>query len=189
MKGRVRQRSGCAARDLASCLLLVALVSGCAASSALAGQSAPAASPPAQPEALTSPNGAFRQAYADARRRLLAGAGPRIIVSGDRIALVRNGQRADAVFGVPLYDSLKTVAHIPLAIYVTLTPGDGAIDADRVKTLEGLRRLIPPARASLDGLGFAPPVVARQNQLVNECSRSSTMCWRDGRSPGVGSTR
>ena len=35
---------------------------------------------------------------------------------------------------------------------MTLTPGDGAVGEDRLRTLAGLRELIPPAEASLDTL-------------------------------------
>jgi hypothetical protein len=120
------------------------------------------------PDSLTALNDAFRQAYADARRRVLAGDGPLLIVNGDTAALLRGGHRSDAPINVPKYHLVKTIAHIPLAIYVALTPGEGALDAARVKTLEDLRRLIPPARASLDGLGFPADLLARQDRIIQE---------------------
>ena len=52
---------------------------------------------------------------------------------------------------------MKTIAHIPLAIYVTLTPGDGAVDDDRLKTLAGLRELIPHLKTTSD-----PPIGGRE---------------------------
>ena len=87
------------------------------ASGALAQTTAPA---------LTALNNAFRAAYADARSRVLASSGPTLIVNGDNFALLRDGRRVEANVGTPIYDPVKTIAHIPLAIYVTLTPGDGA---------------------------------------------------------------
>ena len=74
------------------------------------------------PDSLTALNDAFRQAYAGARRRVLAGDGPLLIVNGDTAALVRAGRRSDAAINVPKYHLVKTIAHIPLAIYVALTP-------------------------------------------------------------------
>jgi hypothetical protein len=118
------------------------------------------------PDSLTALNDGFRQAYAGARLRMLAAGGPLIIISGDTAALVRGARRSEATVNVPAYHVFKTLAHIPLAIYVALTPGDGALDPDRLKTLENLRRLIPPARASLDSLGVAPAVLARQDEIV-----------------------
>ena len=116
--------------------------------------------------ALTALNDAFRAAYAEAKVRVLAAAGPTLIVNGDNFSLLRGGRRLEANAGTPIYDPVKTIAHIPLAIYVTLTPGDGAIDDGRLKTLAGLRALIPPAEASLDTLKLSAATLARQKKIV-----------------------
>jgi hypothetical protein len=129
-------------------------------------QTMPAPAGPVQPEALTALNDAFRAAYADAKSRVLSSSVPTLIVNGDRFSLVRDGGRVEANVGVAIYDPVKTIAHIPLAIYVTLTPGDGAIDDGRLKTLNGLRELIPPAEASLDTLKLPAATLARQRQIV-----------------------
>jgi len=129
-------------------------------------QNMPAAAGPAQPSALTALNNAFRAAYSDAKSRVLASAGPTLIVNGDNFVLLRDGRRVEANVGVPIYDPVKTIAHIPLAIYVTLTPGDGVVGEDRLKTLAGLRELIPPAEASLDTLKLAAATLARQKRIV-----------------------
>jgi hypothetical protein len=129
------------------------------------GQTMPAAGP-VQPAALTALNNAFRSAYAESRRRVLESAGPTLIVSGDTFTLLRSGRRFEANAGTPIYDPVKTIAHIPLAIYVTLTPGDGAIADDRLSTLAGLRELIPPAEASLDAVKLPAGTLARQKQIV-----------------------
>ena len=121
---------------------------------------------PVQPPALTALNNAFRATYADAKSRVLASSGPTLIVNGDTFALLRGGRRVEANVGTPIYDPVKTIAHIPLAIYVTLTPGDGAVDDDRLKTLAGLREFIPPAEASLDSLKLSAATLARQKQIV-----------------------
>ena len=131
---------------------------------ALAQTSPPAG--PVQPLALTALNDAFRAAYADAKTRVLASSGPTLIVSGDNFALLRDGRRFEANVGTPVYDPVKTIAHVPLAIYVTLTPGDGSVDDARLKTLAGLRDLIPPASASLDTLKLPNATLARQKQIV-----------------------
>ncbi len=132
----------------------------------IAAQTVPPPAGPVQPAALTALNDAFRAAYADARTRVLKASGPTLIVNGDNFALLRNGQRVEANVGTPIYDPVKTIAHIPLAIYVTLTPGDGALDEDRLKTLAGLRQLIPPAEASLDTLKLSTATLARQHRIV-----------------------
>jgi hypothetical protein len=135
-------------------------------SAGISAQTMTAPAGPVQPPALTALNDAFRAAYADARSRVLARSGSILIVNGDNLALLRGGRRVEANVGTPIYDPVKTIAHIPLAIYVTLTPGDGALDNDRLKTLAGLRELIPPAEAGLDRLKLSPVTLARQKQIV-----------------------
>jgi hypothetical protein len=142
--------------------ILVFLIS----SAGIHAQTMPASVGPVHPPALTALNNAFRAAYADAKSRVLASSGPTLIVNGDNFALLRGGRRVEANVGVPIYDPVKTIAHIPLAIYVTLTPGDGALEDDRLKTLAGLRELIPPAQASLDALKLSAATLARQKQIV-----------------------
>ena len=129
-------------------------------------QTMPVAATPVPSPALTALNNAFRAAYADAKSRVLAYSGPTLIVNGDHFALLRDGRRVEANVGVPIYDPVKTIAHIPLAIYVTLTPGDGAVGEDRLKTLATLRELIPPAEASLDTLKLSATTLARQKRIV-----------------------
>jgi hypothetical protein len=134
----------------------------------IAGSAAQTMAPagPVQPAALTALNNAFRAAYSEAKGRALASSGPTLIVSGDTFVLLRDGRRVEANVATPLYDPLKTIAHIPLAIYVTLTPGDGDLGADRLKTLAGLRELIPPAEGSLDSLKLPAAALIRQRKIV-----------------------
>jgi hypothetical protein len=123
---------------------------------------------PVQPPALSTLNNAFRAAYADAKSRVLAASGPTLLVNGDSLVLLREGRRMEGNVGSAIYDPVKTIAHIPLAIYVTLTPGDGAVGEDRLKTLGGLRELIPPAEQSLDMVKLAAGTLARQKRIVAE---------------------
>lgn len=129
-------------------------------------QTMPAPAGPVQPPALTALNDAFRAAYSEAKSRVLASAEPILIVNGDNFSLLRGGRRVDTNVGTPIYDPVKTIAHIPLAIYVTLTPGDGAVGEDRLRTLAGLRELIPPAAGSLDTVKLVDATLARQKQIV-----------------------
>ncbi len=157
----MRRLSGCVA------LLFLLLVG----SGACATSPDPAtASPPAQQQdALGELNGEFRRSYAEARRRMLAGADPVLVVWNDTAVLIRaGGARAEADVNAPLYHTLKTVAHIPLAIQVTLTGVDGPLDAERRATLETLRRLIPPAMESLETRGLAPAALGRQERMAAE---------------------
>jgi hypothetical protein len=83
----------------------------------------PPAGPAQLPAALTSLNNAFRAAYSAAKTRALASSGPTLIASGDNLSLLLPHNRLEANVGARIYDSVKTIAHIPLSIYVTLTSG------------------------------------------------------------------
>ncbi|MEO8373505.1 MAG: hypothetical protein ABI806_30250 [Candidatus Solibacter sp.] len=127
------------------------------------------AAQPSQPAALTALNDGFRAAYAEAKGRMLAANRPTLVVNGDTLSLLRDGHRVEANTGTPIYDPVKSIAHIPLAIYVILTPGEGALDEARLKTLTGLRALIPPAEASLDQVTLPATALARQKEIVADC--------------------
>ena len=81
---------------------------------------------------------------------------------------------------------------------MTLTPGDGAVDDDRLKTLAGLRKLIPPAEAGLDSVKLSAATLARQKQIVaaslaflddvagkRKFARSSLLAFTRGMAPLV----
>ena len=130
---------------------------------------------PAEPPALTALNGVFRAAYADAKRRVLASSGPVLLVNGDDFTLIREGRRMQANVATAIYDPVKTIAHVPLAIYVTLTPGEGAVDEDRLKTLTRLRELIPPAEAGLGQVKLPSATRDRQKRII-----SASLSFVDG---------
>jgi hypothetical protein len=174
--------------------VLVFLISA----AAVPAQTTPVPAGPVQPEALLALNNAFRAAYAEAKSRVLASSSPTLIVNGDNFALLRDGRRVEANVGTALYDPVKTIAHIPLAIYVALTPGDGAVGDDRIKTLASLRQLIPPAEASLDSLNLSTATLARQKKIVatslaflddvverRKFARSSLLAFTRGMAPLV----
>src|SRR5262245_29399782 len=81
---------------------------------------------PAQPAEAANPlldvNKAFRAVYAAARNDVLARMGPVILVSGDDLVLLRDGRRTEAKVIPAIYHTLKTVSHIPLAIYAMTAP-------------------------------------------------------------------
>lgn len=145
-------------------VLATTVVTGCATHTP---STAPTAPPPrAAVDPLHELNASFRALYLDARGRTLADVGPLILHKGDIAVLIREGRRVEAPVNVPVYHELKAVAHIPLAIYVGLTPGEGALDEARVAALARLRDQIAPAIASLAGRGFTGERLARQQALA-----------------------
>lgn len=147
-------------REIVASLLLLLALTGCASRAAQ-----PAATAPGR-ESLVALNDAFRRVYGDAKQRMLAEAGPVIIVKGDTAVLLRDGRRVEADVNVPVYHSLKAIAHVPLGIYAALTPGEGPLDAERLRTLERLDGLIRAARPGLAGLGLSATALARQEEIL-----------------------
>lgn len=148
---------------LLTLLLVTTVVTGCAPHTA---SPPPAPQPRAAADPLRELNASFRVLYLDARGRTLADVGPLILHKGDTAVLIREGRRVEAPVNAPVYHELKAVAHIPLAIYVGLTPGEGALDEARVAALTRLRDQIAPAIASLVGRGFTGERLARQQGLA-----------------------
>ena len=95
--------------------------------------------------------------YEAARRRLLDEQKTRalIIVNEDQMLLYRGGVEPEVMSGLrpPLYDKLKALGHVPLAIYCLLV---GYADADKplpraaLSALHEYRQRIAAARADLD---------------------------------------
>jgi hypothetical protein len=159
--------------------LAVLALAACPARSPAQAALAPA--PSLLPQALTTLNDAFRAAYADAKVRVLASSGPTLIVNGDDFILLRDGKRTEANLANPLYDALKTITHIPLAIYVTLTPGDAVLDDAQRTSLARLRSLVPPAQSSLTTLPLSAASAARQKQIVDASLAFLDGALRDGK--------
>lgn len=126
---------------------------------------------PASVDPMIDLNHAFRAAYADARAAALAESGPIIVASGDRLVLLDHGQRTE---GEPVdrsYHDLKTVAHVPLAVYLCLAPyGERPLDDTRLDRLRDLREKISAVERTLaDRFGEAQ----RQGQedLLERCGK------------------
>jgi len=131
---------------------------------ALAQQPAPA------PDPIAAANTAARAEYARVRADMLARVGPVIVVyEGDKMALLRNGARAEKKFVPPSDADLKGVAHVPLGLVATLDAlGDGPVPAERLAALANLRGAVAKARAALDGRGFSATTLERQQRILDE---------------------
>jgi hypothetical protein len=113
----------------------------------------PAAAPPCPLPAgdpLCAVNDAFHDAYAARRAAMLATSGPVLLQLGDRLVLVRGKERVEALTTNARYHELKSVAHVPFAVFLMLAPGDGPIDEARIRKLDAYRALVRRAAATLD---------------------------------------
>ena len=132
-------------------------------------------------------NRVFREAYAELRGQVLAKTTPIIVQIGGALVLLRNGARTEAPALSARYHELKAVAHIPLTLYVMLTPAaDAKLDLTRMDKLRQYRGLVVQSRASLAGRGFRPEQLARQLRIVD---RSLEFIDQTVRAGAVSSTK
>jgi hypothetical protein len=125
----------------------------------------------AQPAEAANPllevNKSFRAAYAAARKDVLARTGPVILVSGDDLVLLRDGKRTEAKVVPAIYHTLKTISHIPLAIYAMTAPVlDTPFDDAKRADLQRYREKLPTVAKCLAECGLTEPALQRQQKLV-----------------------
>jgi hypothetical protein len=126
---------------------------------------------PAQPAESANPllevNKAFRAAYAAARKDVLARTGPVILISGDDLVLLRDGRRTEAKVVPAIYHTLKTISHIPLAIYAMTAPiADAPLDDAKRAVLRQYREKLPGVEKCLPECGLSDAALQTQQKLI-----------------------
>jgi hypothetical protein len=139
------------------------------------GTPTPADAPPATtaetppPTAQDVLDNTFRQMYAQARREIKEKTSPVIISMLGNLILVRNGQSEQHSVLSPEWQTLKTVDHIPLAIFVALQARtDAPIDDATRASLINFREKIVAAGTEIAAMPFTPETAARQKQIQDE---------------------
>jgi hypothetical protein len=117
-------------------------------------------------------NDSFRSAYADAMKEDTSSAGPIIIVGGGKAILLNSGKRQEEVeYLSPQYGILKTLDHVPLAIFVMLVNHtDAQLSDDKVKELESFRRSIAAAQARVSQLELSAEAKERARNLLGSAT-------------------
>lgn len=116
---------------------------------------------------LLTLNTAFIAAYAKAKIKTLADADPIIISQTDTLILLKDGQRLEAQGIPPLYHMLKAIAHIPLALYVTLySYGDAQLSEPQIAELRHYRELMLAVQGDLNHRGFPAQLLERQKKIL-----------------------
>jgi hypothetical protein len=130
---------------------------------------------------------AFREFYAQDRAAILARLEPTILVEMDSLVLLRGGKRTEVVAIPPIYHRLKSVSHVPLALYVALAPyGDGSLPDDRLGRLRAFRTRIDEVSESLDGSGFSPAQIERSRPLLRRSAVFLDEVLKTGRCEACG---
>ncbi len=121
------------------------------------------------PDPLLALNESFREAYARCRQQLIERSGPVILVEGDDLVLIRDGKRTQVRVIPELFHTLKAVSHVPLAIYVILTPlVDAPLGKDLRDLLQSYRTRVVNAAATLKNRGLPDSILKRQEEIIKD---------------------
>ena len=119
---------------------------------------------------LASLNDTSRAAYQSARESALRHAGPVLLLEFDVLVLRYGIQRTEVSVSSDRYTTLKSISHIPLAIFALLSPvADTPLDATRLYDLRVYLEQVKQAPASLANHTLDPAQLERQNRMVAEC--------------------
>jgi hypothetical protein len=117
---------------------------------------------------VLSLNEHFRKLYAEEKQSIISTLGPVIILTGDKVVLVNNNKRQEAVFVPPTYTLYKTVDHIPLMIFVFLRDDAGKpLSAGKLEELRAFIPMIGKTAQALSGYHLPPDTVLRQKQIMD----------------------
>lgn len=118
---------------------------------------------------LADLNAAFRTSYRAAHQAALRQAGPVIVLQGDALTLISNGERTVCDVVPRLFHQLKSVAHTPLAVILSLQVWQSTDGLDGQSSLTSLRTSLMLALAQLGRYGFSAAQAARQAELLQAC--------------------
>src|SRR6185436_5859130 len=97
------------------------------------------------------------------------------LVLPDRMVLYRRGARQEWPLIPPLFNVLKTVAHVTLGLFAVLSPSDGGPLADDDMTaLRQYQDEIAAARGTIGGVGLSAAQVERQQQILAASAQLAT---------------
>jgi hypothetical protein len=120
---------------------------------------------------LDALNKTFREAHTRARTVVLDRSGPILIVDFDTLILLHKKARTEAGVVPPLYHRLKSIAHAPLGIYLTLARvSKDPIAEESLKDLRRLREAMQTADKALAPTIFPAELLDRQRKLLAGCA-------------------
>jgi hypothetical protein len=121
---------------------------------------------------LVELNAEFRAAYARARAEVLAHNGPVIVFDGEKLVLLDQGRRSEGTPVAAEYHRLKTMAHLPFAVYLELRDRtDAPLDEGTRERLRQLRERISAVERVFGRYEFAPSDRDRQQRLLEQSAR------------------
>lgn len=152
----------------------------------IAAVAAGAAAPAPNDQLLQALNQSCLDAYSAGRQHYIESPGPLIIVGND-LTFVANGQETHADYTPPLYTTLKTLSHPYLGTVVLLEPfaGDPSAQQDIWRPhLEAMRRETAAIMPHLDELGLDADSITRNRFILEHM-----LAFMDGVLAKGGTTR
>jgi hypothetical protein len=126
---------------------------------------------PLRPQAstkLSDLNEEFRANYRTAKAQALKRAKYVIVVEGDEVVLLHQGQRTVEQYTPEVYHTLKSVAHLPLGVYVRLSEhADSDLPDVVIEALSRTRKVIQAARHKIGQVGLSERQIARQVKMLD----------------------
>jgi hypothetical protein len=97
---------------------------------------------------------------------------PVMIMRGDQLILLHDGQREEADVVPNMYHQLKAVSHVPLGLYTFfIAIGPDLLSKDEVSELEQKSRLIQIALDGLEKEDFPAEFEAKQVMILRSCQQ------------------
>lgn len=120
-------------------------------------------------EQVTVLNNAFRGAYSHSKEEIRATLGPVIVAAGDKLYLIRGQERLETITISPAYSLLKTVDHVPLAIFVVLHKAAGGPPSEQTReTLLQLKRLSDQAKPAVQMADLPASTKVRLSTMLSD---------------------
>lgn len=157
------------ARKLLTLCALIALGSGQVLAQTAKGES----------DNLLIMNTKFREIYLKAKNEAIAKSGPVIIVYFDRIALINGDKKEEEPTILDEFTTLKSIDHIPLALY-SLLHGKSNLSEQDLKTLKEFAALVENGRADLVKHDLPKRTLDRQYRIIDKCRAIIEQCTKSG---------
>ena len=144
--------------------LVGAAIALAVASLASAEGGPPVAGTPA--DRLAAVDQVFFASYERAVREVISSGPPAFLVLPERLVLYRQGARHEWPLIPPLFNELKTVAHVTLGLFAVLSPSNGEPLGTSLAALRQYQHEIATARAVIDSVPLSAEQRDRQEQIL-----------------------
>jgi hypothetical protein len=126
----------------------------------------------------------FFTSYERAVHEVLGDGPPAFLVLPDRLVLYRGRTRQEWPLLPPLFNELKTVAHVTLGLFAVLSPTNGGpLGADDATALRQYEGLIASARGAIQQVALSPPQRDRQDKILAASHALAERALSQGRMP------